>query len=91
MNEHHSGTTLRAVPPVMMPTFALVSSSIAAETEVRDRSRGRRDRRAAVLGVHARVCGRAVEAEVENPSVRRAEDDLADRRTLVIDEAHGRD
>ena len=27
VNEHHSGTTFRAVPPEMTPTFALVSSS----------------------------------------------------------------
>ena len=27
-NEHHSGTTLRAVPPLISPTLAVVSSSI---------------------------------------------------------------
>ena len=91
VNEHHSGTTLRAVPPEITPTFALVSSSIAAEAEVGDRARGGRDRRAAVLGVHPRVRGRAVEAEVENAGVRRAEDDLADRRALVVDVARRRD
>ena len=41
--------------------------------------------------MHPRMRSRAVEAEVEEPRVRRAEDDLADRRALVVHEAGRRD
>ena len=41
--------------------------------------------------MHARVRRRPVEAEVEQPRVWRAEDDLADRRALVVDVAGRRD
>ena len=75
----------------MTPTLALVSSSIRPRRKSAIARDGRCDRRAAVLRVHPRVRGRAVEAEVEEPTVRRAEHDLADRRALVVHEAGRRD
>ena len=58
-----------------------------AEAEVRDRPRGRGDRRAAFLRVHAGVRGPAVEPHGQGMSVRSADDHLPDRRGLVVDVA----
>ena len=58
-----------------------------AEPHLGDRLGGGEDRRAALLRVHARVRGAAVERDVELLRRRRAEDDVADRRGLVVDVA----
>ena len=62
-----------------------------AEPEVGDRARRGRDRVPALLGMHPGVRGAAVERHVEHLGVRRAEDDVADRRSLVVDEPDARD
>ena len=83
-NVHHSGTMFRAVPPVIIPTFALVSSSM------------RPRRRSAIAREAARIAERPssgyIPAWAARPwkrawiatGGRRAEDDLADRRRLVV-------
>ena len=89
-SEHRSGTMFRAVPPRIRPTFAVVSSSMPPERHVGDRARGRRRSRAPLLGIHPRVRGAPDEREPELLRRRRADDDLADRRRLVVDVAHPR-
>ena len=78
---------LRAVPPVITPTLALDSSSI------------RPSRMSAIARAAARIAdrpssgyipacdGASVEPRRDRLRVRRAEDDLADRRRLVVDVA----
>ena len=86
-NVHHSGTMLRAVPPVIVPTLAVVSSST------------RPSRRSAIARAAAAIAerpssGNMPECEARpwkrtsmRTAERRAEDHLADRRRLVVDEA----
>src|SRR5205085_2470390 len=56
-----------------------------AQAQVGDRPRRGRDRGPSPLGVHARMGRAPVEAHLHRLRVRRAEDDLADRRRLVVD------
>ncbi len=65
LNEHHSGTTLRAVPPADDADVRARLLVDPPEPEVGDRPRCRRDGRAAVLGKHARMRRASMEAEVE--------------------------
>ena len=55
-----------------------------AQAEVRDGARRGGDRRAPVLGNHARMRRAAAERHLERDGRRRAEHDLADRRRLVV-------
>jgi hypothetical protein len=59
----------------------------AAESEVGDGAGRGRDRRSALLRVHARVRRPAVERHLERRCPRCADDDLPDRRRLVVDKA----
>ena len=54
-----SGTTLIALPPAIVPTFAVVSGSRRPEPHRRDRGRRGGDRAASVLGADARRARRA--------------------------------
>ena len=84
---HRSGTTFVAVPPVIVPTFAVVSASSRPEPHGRDRSRRGDDRAAPVLGPDARV-GRAAVDLGDDPLVGRGGDhDLTDRRGVIEDVA----
>ena len=78
---------LRAVPPVMTPTLALdwwsmrpsrMSAIARAAARIAERPSS---------GIHPRMGGAAVEAGGNRLLGRRAEDDLADRRRLVVDVA----
>ena len=57
------------------------------EAKVGDRPSRGGNRRAALLGVHARVGGAPVETHLHRMRVRRAEDHVPDRRRLVVDVA----
>src|SRR5215212_1248329 len=57
----------------------------ATEPHLRDRTRGGGDRRPALVGEHSCVRGAAVEGELERQRRWCPEDDLADRRRLVVD------
>ena len=81
------GTTLPAVPPSILPTFAVVPSSSRPSFHAGDRRRGRRDRVAAGLGVDPRVRLDSGELGDDLLLGRRARDHLADGARVVEDEA----
>ncbi len=85
-SSHHSGTMLRALPPEIRPTFAVVSSSIRPSRRSAIAFDGGHDRGPAFLRDHPRVRRPAVEADEHRALVRRAHDHVADRRGLVVDE-----
>jgi hypothetical protein len=71
---------LRAVPPAISPTVAVDPP----EAEGGHGAGRSLDRRAPLLRVHAGVRRPAAEAHAEGARERRSEDDLADRRRLVV-------
>ena len=79
-----------AVPPLIVPTFAVVSLVDPAQAHLGDRARRGGDRRPPFLRVHPGVCGAAVEHDGQVVGRGGAEDDLADRRRLVVDVADPR-
>ena len=89
-NVHHSGTMLPGGPAADQPDVRGRLLVHAPELEVCDRLRRGRDRRTALLGVHAGVRGAPVDLHLHRVRVRRAEDHLADRGGLVVDVADPR-
>ena len=59
----------------------------ASQPQIGDRARGRRNRRAALLRIHAGVGSAAVELHLQGLRVRRAENHVSDRGRLVVDVA----
>ena len=79
-----------AVPPVIVPTFAVESSSTRPSriSEIARAAAAIAERPSS--GMHAGVRRAAVERHLERLRVRRAEDHDADRRRLVVDVADAR-
>ena len=78
---------LAAVPPVIVPTFAVVSSSTRPSriSAIARAAAAIADRPSS--GIHAGVRGAAVERDLEPLRGRRAEDHVTDRCRLVVDVA----
>ena len=76
---------LPALPPWIRPDVGGRLVVDATEPQIGDSAGRRDDRGAPFLRIHARMGGAPVEAHLERLGVRRAQDDVSDRRSLVVD------